>query len=314
MLEKQSQSSPIRVLYDWFNYLDGNAAQVDPVEAEQKFKYGGILQQDETVKLAFRLGKDFHIWSNKRFLLVDRKGWFDMGKSVLYRSTPYISIKAFSWTSAGKFDTDSELEFWTAMPWLPHYKQDLRAGRINAEEVMHVIGREVSTYKIHPALPRSLWPQSELSHSHGSPGSLLEKNTPIGDFIGWFTGAGYKIDADKANTEFHTKTPFLLEDEQVNFGVEFGRDRTLITNKRTLFVDVQGITGTSVHYKTIPFGAVGAFSVQTPGVIDVDSHMQLFTTAYGLTQFTQNFRKGEVDIFKVSDLLTTGMYHGMVAA
>jgi hypothetical protein len=315
MLEQQSGKQPIETLYDWFHYFDGNAEQVDPIEAENKFKYGGILQQDERVKLAFRLGKDFHIWSNKRFLLVDRKGWFDIGKSVLYRSTPYISVKGFAWTSQGVFDTDSELEFWTAMPWLPHYKQDLRQGRINAEQIMHVIGREVSTYKIHPALPRSLWPQSEFSHSDGAPGSLLEKNTPIGDLIGWFQGAGYKIDADKANMEFHTEKPFLLPDEQAKFAVKAGRDTTLITNKRTMLVDVQGITGTAVHYKTIPFGAVGAFLVRSPGLLDVASTMQIFTTAYGgMSTFTQNFRKGEVDIFKVSDLLTTGMYHGMVAA
>jgi len=304
---------PIGVLYDWMHKFDGNAHQVDVNETERKLKYGGILHQDEGVKLAFRLRKDFHIWTTKRFLLVDRKRfWF--GKKVLYRSTPYVSVKAFSWTSAGMFDLDSELEFWTAMPWLPHYKQDLAGGRINAQEVMQEIGREISTYKIHPALPRSLWPQSAFSHSAEEGESLLDKGSPVGDFVGWFKGAGYKLDANELNKEFHTETPFLLPDEEVKFAVKASRDTTLVTNKRTMFVDVKGITGTSVQYMTIPFGAVGAFSVESAGLMDVDTNMKIFTTAYGLTKFQQNFRKGEVDIFYVSDLLTNGTYHGMIAA
>lgn len=303
--------SILTVLYEWMQYFVGNAAQIDVNEAESKFKFGGILQQDEDVKLAFRLGPDFHIWTTKRFLLVDRK---QAGKGkVLYRTTPYVSVKAFSWTSAGMFDDDSELEFWTGMPWLPYYKQDL-AGGVNAKEVMQEIGQQISTYKIHPALPRQLWPQSALSDASENAGSLLDKGNPIGDFFGWLKGAGHKLDAQKANEEFHTEKPFLLPDEEVKLAVKASRDTTLVTNKRTMVVDVQGLTGKRVQYKSIPFGAVGGFSVESAGLMDVDTSMELFTTAYGLPKIHQNFRNGEVDIFYVSDLLTNGTYHGLVAA
>jgi len=80
LLQQNDAGSPVKTLFDWFHYFDGNADQIDPKEAEQKFKSGGILEQDEDVKLAFRIGNDFHMWTNMRFLLVDRKGFFGEGK------------------------------------------------------------------------------------------------------------------------------------------------------------------------------------------------------------------------------------------
>jgi len=283
---------------DFYHYMEDNAEQVNPVRVEDEFKKGGILQGDEGVQLAFRLGNDFHIWTSKRFLLVDRKGWMDSGRKVLYQSIPYHSMRAFAVTSAGMFDTDSELEFWTSMPWLSTYKQDLRNGRVDLNEIMAVLSNELSQCRKHPALP----------------GSFLEEKGPVGDLIGWFAGDAYEIDAAKANKEYHEDKPILAKDEEVKFACKASRDTTMLTTKRAILEDVQGLTGKRVQYKSLPYGSIGAFLVRSPGYWDVDSEMQLFTSAPGFSQFYQPFRKGYADIFKVSNLLTKAVFHSLIEA
>jgi len=293
MLQETAQEvQPGNPIADLYHFMDDNAGQISPQMAQQHFVYGGILQPDEIVHLAFKLGNDFHLWTNKRFLLVDRKGPMSMGRKVLYQSIPYASIKGFAARSAGLFDSDAELEFWTDMPWMPMYEQDLRRGQINFRQIMEVLAGAVTT----PRVPM--------------PSALLEEVEagPVRDIVGWLGGNAYEIDAAKANAEFHNEKPILMHDEVVSFACKVGRDTTMLTNKRVVMVDVQGMTGMQVYYKSIPYASVGSFEVRTAGTLDTDSEMQLYTTAPALPFIQQDFRWDKVDIFKVSDVVTTGVW------
>uniref|UniRef100_A0A7S2AKL3 Bacterial Pleckstrin homology domain-containing protein n=1 Tax=Alexandrium andersonii TaxID=327968 RepID=A0A7S2AKL3_9DINO len=283
---QQGAQGPMADLYHW---MDSNAAQVYPQRVESLFKSSRILQRDETVKLAFRLGGDYHVWTSKRFLFVDRKGWADMGRKTLYRSIPYTAIKGFEVTSAGAWDWDSELAFYTDMPWLKHYKQDLRSGQVNLRSILQVLGEEL------------------MEPPETAPGALLEGAGPWYDFRGWLHGYAYELDPVAANKEFHEDKPLLLPGEEVRFACKVGRDTTLLTQMRALRVDVQGFTGTRVNYKSIPYRSMGSFFVRTAGIASIDAEMQLFTPAPAMPVLQQSFRYDLVDLFGVSKVLTDGL-------
>jgi hypothetical protein len=88
--------------------LLGNASQADVADVEQDLE--AILAEDERVERAFRLIRDLLIFTNRRFILVDRQGV--TGKKTTYDSIPYRAITHFAVETAGHFDLESELKIW----------------------------------------------------------------------------------------------------------------------------------------------------------------------------------------------------------
>jgi hypothetical protein len=88
--------------------LLGNAAEADVTDVEQRLEQ--ILADDEQVERAFRLVRDLLIFTNRRFILVDRQGM--TGRKTTYHSIPYRGITNFSVETAGHFDLESELKIW----------------------------------------------------------------------------------------------------------------------------------------------------------------------------------------------------------
>jgi hypothetical protein len=88
--------------------LLGNAAEADVTDVEQQLEQ--ILADDEQVERAFRLVRDLLIFTNRRFILVDRQGM--TGRKTTYHSIPYRGITNFSVETAGHFDLESELKIW----------------------------------------------------------------------------------------------------------------------------------------------------------------------------------------------------------
>merc|ERR1711860_48600 len=113
------------------------------------------------------------------------------------------------------------------MPWLSRYEQDLRRGRVNLREIMMKIA-------------------AILTQDHVSPGYSLQELGGISHI--W--GNAYEIDAQEAEKEFKTDKPILLPDEVVAFACQDGRDKTLLTTKRVVRVDVKGFTGKRVNYRS----------------------------------------------------------------
>ena len=95
--------------------LLGNASKVDAATVQQEF--AKILAPGETVQHAYQLIRDYFVFTDKRFVLVDKQGM--TGSKVEYHSIPYKSITHFSIETAGTFDLDAELKIWisgTATP------------------------------------------------------------------------------------------------------------------------------------------------------------------------------------------------------
>ena len=97
----------------------GNAAKIDAAKIQRDF--ARILAEGEVVEHAYQLIRDYFVFTNKRFVLVDKQGI--TGSKVEYHSIPYKSITHFSIETAGTFDLDAELKIWVAGTAAPIQKQ-----------------------------------------------------------------------------------------------------------------------------------------------------------------------------------------------
>lgn len=88
--------------------LLGHASQADVEDVERALE--AILADDERVEKAFSLVRDLLIFTNRRFILVDRQGV--TGRKTTYDSIPYRAITHFSVETAGHFDLEAELKIW----------------------------------------------------------------------------------------------------------------------------------------------------------------------------------------------------------
>ncbi len=86
----------------------GNASKIDPLKIQEEFSQ--ILAPGERVEHAYQLIRDYFVFTDKRFVLVDKQGL--TGSKVAYHSIPYKSITHFSIETGGTFDLDAELKIW----------------------------------------------------------------------------------------------------------------------------------------------------------------------------------------------------------
>lgn len=99
--------------------LMGNASKIDATKIQTEFSQ--ILAPDEVVEHAYQLIRDYFVFTNKRFVLVDKQGF--TGSKVEYHSIPYRSITHFSVETAGTFELDAELKIWITGTPVPIQKQ-----------------------------------------------------------------------------------------------------------------------------------------------------------------------------------------------
>jgi hypothetical protein len=90
--------------------LLGHGSEIDPAKLERQLD--GILIEGETAQLAFRVVRDFFVFTERRLILVDIQGL--TGSKVDYTSIPYRAVTRFSLETAGTFDLDAELKIWVS--------------------------------------------------------------------------------------------------------------------------------------------------------------------------------------------------------
>jgi hypothetical protein len=97
----------------------GNASKIDPSKIQEEFSR--ILAPGERVEHAYQLIRDYFVFTDKRFVVVDKQGL--TGSKVAYHSIPYKSITHFSIETGGTFDLDAELKIWISSTADPIQKQ-----------------------------------------------------------------------------------------------------------------------------------------------------------------------------------------------
>jgi len=117
----------------------GNASKIDPSKIQEEFSQ--ILAPGERVEHAYQLIRDYFVFTDKRFVLVDKQGL--TGSKVAYHSIPYKSITHFSIESGGTFDLDAELKIWisgTAEPIQKQFNKKLSIYEVQAVLASYVLG------------------------------------------------------------------------------------------------------------------------------------------------------------------------------
>lgn len=76
-------------------------------------------------------------------------------------------------------------------------------------------------------------------------------------------------------------SPMFVDGENVIGTYQSMRDGVIFTNKRIITVNVQGITGKKKDFTSLPYSKIQAYSVETAGVLDMDSELELWFSGLG---------------------------------
>ena len=106
-----------------------------------------------------------------------------------------------------------------------------------------------------------------------------------------------KVDDAKFNDELRG---LLVPGENVLGCYQDVRDHVVFTDKRIIAVNVQGITGKKKDYTTLPYSKISVFSIETSGLLDFDSELDLFYSGVGRVRF--EFR-GNCDIAEIGRII-----------
>ncbi|MEE0957758.1 MAG: PH domain-containing protein [Ruminococcus sp.] len=94
----------------------------------------------------------------------------------------------------------------------------------------------------------------------------------------------------------------LIEGESVLSAYKSVRDFVVFTNKRVISANVQGVTGKKRDFTSMPYSRITVFSVETSGVFDIDSELELWFSGLGkvIFEFT-----GHSDIVEIGRMIAT---------
>ncbi len=84
---------------------------------------------------------------------------------------------------------------------------------------------------------------------------------------------------------FEHVAPMLIDEEELIATFQGIRDGIVFTTHRLIVINVQGVTGKRKDFTTLPYRRIQAFSVETAGVFDIDSELQLWFSGLGCCRF-----------------------------
>ncbi len=104
-----------------------------------------------------------------------------------------------------------------------------------------------------------------------------------------------------SNAEFQEMvSPLLIQNEQIVAAYKGIRDGVVFTNMRLVVINVQGLTGKKKDFSSLPYNKIQAFSVETAGVLDLDSELELWFSGLGKVKLEFS---GSTDIKTIGNLI-----------
>ena len=94
-------------------------------------------------------------------------------------------------------------------------------------------------------------------------------------------------------------TPMFIPGEEIIQSFRGIRDGVVFTNKRIFAINVQGITGKKKDFTSLPYSKIQAYSVETAGVLDLDSELELWFSGMGKVKFEFVARANVADICRM---------------
>ena len=91
-------------------------------------------------------------------------------------------------------------------------------------------------------------------------------------------------------------SPMFIDGEEIICTFKSVRDGVVFTNKRIFVINIQGVMGRKIDYTSLPYSKIQAFSVETAGVLDLDSALELWFSGLGKVklEFTAHADVGQI--------------------
>lgn len=77
----------------------------------------------------------------------------------------------------------------------------------------------------------------------------------------------------------------LIDVEEPIAAFQTVRDGLVFTNMRVIAINIQGVTGKRRDFTSLPYKRIQAFSIETSGVFDIDSELELWFSGLGKVRF-----------------------------
>lgn len=106
-----------------------------------------------------------------------------------------------------------------------------------------------------------------------------------------------KVKDEKVDNNILT---LLVPKEEIIGVYKSVRDYVVFTNRRFISVNIQGVTGKRRDYTIMPYSKISVFSIETSGVLDIDSELQLFFSGVGKVTFEFT---GSSDIVEIGQVI-----------
>ncbi len=94
-------------------------------------------------------------------------------------------------------------------------------------------------------------------------------------------------------------SPIFIQGESILASFQTARDGVVFTNFRIIAIDTQGVTGKKKDITSLPYSKIQAFSVETAGVIDLDSELELYFIGLGNVKFEFTNRANITEICQI---------------
>ncbi len=107
------------------------------------------------------------------------------------------------------------------------------------------------------------------------------------------------VDPEKLNKKYEK---LLIKNEKVELGFKLFRDVFMFTNKRLILIDIQGVTGSKVEYKSLPYKHISRFSLETAGTFELDAELKIWISSENSPTVSKKFNKS-IDVYEVQKYL-----------
>lgn len=105
----------------------------------------------------------------------------------------------------------------------------------------------------------------------------------------------------QSNVNLSDVSQLLVPGEQVISTYVTIRDYVVFTDRRIISVNVQGVTGKKKDFTSLPYSKIQVFSVETSGVLDMDSELDMFFAGLGKVRFEFT---GQSNIQQIGQLIS----------
>lgn len=107
------------------------------------------------------------------------------------------------------------------------------------------------------------------------------------------------VDKEKLQKDYQQ---LLIENEVIEIGFKLVRDTFIFTNKRLIFIDKQGLTGSKTTYMSITYKSISRFSIETAGTFDLDAELKIYISSERTPIIEKRFNK-QVNVYDVQKVL-----------